>query len=620
MSLLGTLGSARREGSDAPTASEPRRRGRVHGLALVGRLRQELLDPLMRGAYSLMLNSVATALLGLIFWVLAAHVRDSHQVGQDSALIASMMGISSIFQLNLANTITRFLPRAGPRTRRWVLCAYAIALLATAAGAVAFVIVVPGLTRGLRFLGHDGQLAAVFVAATALWSVFGLQDAVMTALRRAPWIPLENSVFGVLKVALLPALAVLAVGHAVFVSWMLPMVLLLAPVNYMIFRRFIPAHIRRHPEARPVAEMLPSRRIRRFLLADYLGSVAQQATLALPTLLVIALIGSSANAYFYVPFMLVTSFDTLFFNPSVALVVEGAFAPDNAAELVRRIVGRLGKLVLPGVLVMVLAAPLLLLPFGASYSAHGAAAMRLLALASIFRIAVSLFAAVARVQGRGGVILGVYGATVALLVPLIFVLHVPLGIEGVALAWLLANAAVAIAVAPSLVRLLRAGRRVSAGRVEAGSRSPRHASAAASQSALATMARLRAARRAAPPREGTGVRWSAMALLGILASVAALVVSFPGAPSGVRFGVLLTFLCSAPGTALLGALEPRTARVSPALVLVSGLALAALVAQVMLLLGAWWPGIVLPVAAAGCLVALVALRRAARRAQPEAAR
>jgi O-antigen/teichoic acid export membrane protein len=589
-------------GRDVGTAS-----GRLHGLGIVERARRELVDPLMRSAYSLMLNSVATALFGLIFWVVAARLRDSRQVGQDSALIASMMTLSSIFQLNLANTITRFLPQAGPRTKRWVLGAYAIAVVATVTGAVAFVELVPAWSKGLRFLGHDAQLAIVFVAACALWSVFGLQDAVMTALRRAPWVPLENSLFGVLKVAALVVLVALAFGHAVFVSWVLPMVALLLPVNYLIFRRFIPAHVRRHPDARPVAELLPSHKLRRFLAGDYLGSVAQQAALALPALLVVGLLGSSANAYFYVPFMLVTSFDTLFFNPSVSLVVEGSFESGTAAQLIGRVVSRLGKLVIPGVLVMVLAAPLLLLPFGTAYSAHGAATMRVLALASVFRIAITLFAAVARVQGRGGAIFAVYGATVALLVPLSVVFIHPFGIEGVAMAWLLANAAVALAVAPSLIRLLRAGGHLPKG----GPRSPLPARRRAQGWAghLRTRARsLRARDRSDRPRQGAGVPWQTMARLGMLASAAAVAVSFPGAPSGVRFGVLLAFLCTAPGTALLGALEPTTVRVHPAAVLAIGLALGALGAQILLLLGAWWPAVAMPVAAAACLCTLIVMQ------------
>lgn len=107
-----------------------------------------------------------------------------------------------------------------------------------------------------------------------------------------------------------------------------------------------------------------------------------------------------------------------------------------------------------------------------------------------------------------------------------------------------------------------------------------------------------------------------MARLGMLASAAAVAVSFPGAPSGVRFGVLLAFLCSAPGTALLGVLEPTTARVHPAASLATGLALGALGAQILLLLGGWWPAVAMPVAGATCLCALIAIQgRRARRTE-----
>ena len=55
-----------------------------------------------------------------------------------------------------------------------------------------------------------------------LWGVFSLQDAALTGLRQAHWVPVENAIFGVLKLALPPAL--LAWRRArVFVGWVWPM-------------------------------------------------------------------------------------------------------------------------------------------------------------------------------------------------------------------------------------------------------------------------------------------------------------------------------------------------------------------------------------------------------------
>jgi O-antigen/teichoic acid export membrane protein len=412
-------------------------------------------DPLLRGAYSLMLNTVATAGLGLIFWVVAARIESSQDVGRDAALIVSMMTIASICQLNLNNTIPRFLPQAGPRASRWVLVAYAAATTVSAFGALGFVLLAPSLSRHLSFIRDDHALAVTFIAAVTLWSVFGLQDAVLTALRRTPWVPIENALFGLLKLALLPALVAVALGHAIFVAWILPMAALIGPVNWLIFGRFIPRYMRGHPQGRPVRQGLRGGRVKRFLVQDYLGSVFNQAVIALPPLLIVGLLGSRANAYFFIPFTLVISFDTLFVTATTSLVVEGAFADDQLAQLARRAAAQFARLLVPGVVVLIAAAPILLLPFGSSYVSRGTDALRILACATAFRVAIALVAAVWRLQGHGLRIFLVYGLSLALLLPLVYLLSGSMHIEGVALAWLVANAVTALVASPALVRLIR---------------------------------------------------------------------------------------------------------------------------------------------------------------------
>jgi O-antigen/teichoic acid export membrane protein len=422
-------------------------------------LRTAWADPLLRGTYSLLLNSGATAALGLAFWVLAARLQSSSTVGRDAVLIASMMTLSSIAQLNLANAVTRFIPRAGRRTGAWILRAYAVAVLATLVAAVAFLLIVPSLAHRLAFLRSDSTLELAFVLATALWTIFGLQDAVLTALRRAPWIPLENTIFGVLKLAFLPVLAAAALGHAIFISWAVPMVLLLLPVNYLIFVRFVPAQEAVGGDPPALSAVLPpGRGLRRFLAGDLIGSWFTQAAVALPPLLVVAILGSSANAYFYVPFALVTSFDTLFLNTLGSMVVEGAIATDALEAITRRVTRLFALLLVPGVVVLVAGAPLLLLAYGTHYGASGAGVLRLLALASVCRIVVSLYTAVARVQGRGERIAVVYGVQLVALMVLMGLLARPLGIDGAAIAWLGANALAAAVCAPSLLSTLKKAR------------------------------------------------------------------------------------------------------------------------------------------------------------------
>jgi O-antigen/teichoic acid export membrane protein len=437
---------------------------------VVRRVRAHLAEPLFRGAYSLMANTLLTSVLGLVFWIVAARLFPSSTVGRDSVLVASMVTLSSICQLNLGNALVRFLPTAGTRTRGALLGAYALSGATALLAAAAFVLIVPRLSDELEFLSDDLALASLFVASVLLWGVFALQDAALTALRRAPWVVAENALFGVLKLAALPILLAAGAAHGVFVAWVVPMALLLLPVNYLIFTRVVPRPGTSRPG--PTLEDLGRRALARFLAQDYLASIMGQAAVAALPLIVIALLGSAESAWFYMPFMIVTAFDLLFFNIGTALTVEGALAEQRADALAHAAARRFAILLLPGVVVMVAAAPLVLLPFGSEYADNGAAVLRLLALSSIFQAAVTLYVALLRLRRRGGEIAVLASAQCLLRLGLAVVLGELIGLEGIALAWLVATALVACAILPRLVRSLRSPRSPRPGPAEVESDAP----------------------------------------------------------------------------------------------------------------------------------------------------
>jgi Na+-driven multidrug efflux pump len=96
-----------------------------------------------------------------------------------------------------------------------------------------------------------------------------------------------------------------------------------------------------------------------------------------------------------------------------------------------------------------------LLPFGADYVDGGTPVLRILACGCLFRAVSILYEAIARVQGRGSRILAIEATQASLLFVGVAALAVPMGLEGVALAWLGATAVPALAAFPWLVRFLR---------------------------------------------------------------------------------------------------------------------------------------------------------------------
>jgi hypothetical protein len=263
-------------------------------------------------------------------------------------------------------------------------------------------------------------------------------------------------VFGILKIAGLPALLALGISDGVFLAWTLPVFLLLVPVNAFLFLKAIPAHLRNHrPTGSLVLERLGRRGVLRFMAQDYAATVLALAPTAFLPVVIVALLGADANAYFYIPYTMATAFNMLFFAASTSLVVEGALAEDRIRAMAERIARRFALVAVPGTTLMIAAAPLILLPFGEDYVRESTPVLRVLACGCVFYAAIALYVAVARVEGRSSGILLIEAIKVPLLLGGAVVLSRPLGIEGVALAWTGSVGLVALAVAPSLIRFFR---------------------------------------------------------------------------------------------------------------------------------------------------------------------
>jgi O-antigen/teichoic acid export membrane protein len=426
-------------------------------LTLRARLASTTRDPLLRSAYSLMLNVVLTSALGVAFWILAARIFPSEIVGRDSALVSGMVTIYTLCSLNLSAGMLRFLPVVRIDPKRAVLLAYAATAAVSGAGALLFVVAAPALSDEFDFLHRQHLLAALFVVAVAAWGIFTLQDAVLIALRKAPWVPAENALFGVLKIAALPLLLVGALSHAVFIAWVIPMVILVVPINYLIFWRVMPSRTIRPGELSPI-ERFGRRGLARFMAQDYLGTIFFQAASTAMPIVVVALLGSKKGAYFYMPFTIVSAFDLMFLNVAASLTVEGSVDESRLPALAWTVVKRFRGLILAGVAIFAGGASLLLLPFGGEYAQQGAPVLRLLALASVARAVVALYAAISRVEGHAGRILLMQVSTLVLILAASMGLSHAAGLTGIGVAWLLANGVVAGFAAPHVIRIVRRGR------------------------------------------------------------------------------------------------------------------------------------------------------------------
>ena len=418
-----------------------------------GRVRTHLSIPLFRNAYALVVTTALTSVLGVGYWALAAHYYRKADVGRASATVALLMLLAGITQLNLINGLPRFLPRAGSRSRRLVVGAYG----ATTAAAIVVVggfVALGGADKEMA-VGHSSPwpLRLVFVAAVVGWNLFTLQDSVLAGLREAVWVPVENALFSVAKIVLLVAVASALPRIGPFVSWTIPAVVAVIPVNILIFHRLLPRHV----ETTREAESMPGRAaLTRFLAGDYLAGLFQLSSVNMLPLLVVHLVGLTAAAYFSTAWIVAGAFDLVLANIGVSLTVEGAIDQDRLPHLARSVARLSAAIAIPAAVVVALGAPFMLDVLGSEYRHGGAGVLRFFALAMPFRAVTVLYLSLARVRRRVRQLLAVQAASCLLVLGSAIALLPHHGITVAAGGYLVTQVIMAAMVLPSVVRTLRA--------------------------------------------------------------------------------------------------------------------------------------------------------------------
>lgn len=433
-----------------PATADPRARERLRG---------HLADPFFRNAYALIVNTGLTGLLGVAFWAIAARTYSDPDVGRASALISAMTVLSGVVAINLTGTLSRFIPESGRRTRALVVWAYALSSAAVLVLAAGFLLTLDRWGPSFDLL-RDPSTAAWFLVLVVAAGAFTVQDGVLIGLRASVWVPVENVLFGIAKIVLLVVLATGFPRDGVYLAWVIPMALLLLPVNVLIFGRLIPRHTSDSGD-----RFLPPApaQVGRFFAADYGGALFMFGAATLPPLLVAPYVEPYTFAYFYVAWITGGMLNLIPMNLASSLTVEGVHAAHTLATNCRAALHRVLGIMTAAAVAVALLAPYLLAVLGTGY-VDAAPMLQAIALAAVPRGVVDIWVGVLRAQSRTRQIARVQIASGGLAIAAVLVwvqvdrLGVTPGVElitGVGLAVLASQTAVALAVLPALRRFLR---------------------------------------------------------------------------------------------------------------------------------------------------------------------
>ena len=321
--------------------------------------------------------------IGIVFWGLATHLATAATVGRASAEIAAMTLLSSLAQLSFGPIFERFLPVAGPRTRVFVARAYAMCVVVAMLMAVGYVLL--GFSHS--FIPASFGWRLLFVVAVVLWTIFVLQDSVLIGLRASRWVPVENILFALAKLGLLPVMIAVAAKEGIFLAWTVPVIGAIVGVSWYLFKKRIPEH----ELLSASSEELPStREIILLASAQYASLLFSVISTSLVALIVIQRLGPVASAHYYLPALIASGPSLLLWNLVTSFLVEASSEPEALRHHANVTIRATITVLVPSLLIGEVFAPQILGIFGATYATHGATLLRMLML-SIPATAVTAF-------------------------------------------------------------------------------------------------------------------------------------------------------------------------------------------------------------------------------------
>ena len=412
--------------------------GRVPQLA---NLLEHLRTPLYRNGYALLISTTITSGLGVIFWWLAARTYTTEVLGANSAAIAAMTLLAGVSQLNLQGTLIRYVPLLGRKTTRFVTLSYASTLVLAAILGLIFTLGLQVWAPQLEFITATPFAVLWFIISIMVSSIFTVQDSTLAGLRQALWIPVENAVFAVTKIVFLVLLAAPMADSGIFAAWTVSMLLVVIPVNYLIFAKLLPKH---SIETADRTVDISRREIGSYIGSNYINALLGYMSTHLLPLIIVNVAGVTANAYFYPAWLIASSLQLIASNMTTSLTIEGARDQAQLNRYVRNMLLSMMRLTVPLVVLIVIGSQLILGLFGEAYAEAGTTLLRLMALAAIPNLINYAYLSVARVRNwTGGIILVQAGISIPILV-LGYILLKLMGITGIGWALLISETTVAM--------------------------------------------------------------------------------------------------------------------------------------------------------------------------------
>lgn len=382
-------------------------------------------SPLSTNSLFLVGGTIASALLGFVYWAIAARLTSPAEVGIATAAIASTSLLITLCDLGIGTSIIYFAARKPESATTLINTSVSLGWLLSGGAGLIFLLGVPFFAAGLEPIRTNLWLAILFLLFTIMNYLLTLHDAMMLTQRRGVVIFARNILCNLPSVFLIAPLALAGIPMAPFIAFCLPNIFVAILFSLLLLPRVVHGY-----RFFGRIDRLQLAQMTSFSLATHLANLVWGSTTFLLPIIAINYLTPEQTGYFFINWTLANFVLIVPRSVISALFVEGAHQ-QKLAPLVLRASMLIVGLALPPLLFIWFWNGLLLGIFGQDYVDEPL--LRLLLLTIVPFVINSIVFMILRLQAKLRLAL-LYAIVVSGSVVLIAVLLAPL-YWGYGLAW-----------------------------------------------------------------------------------------------------------------------------------------------------------------------------------------
>jgi O-antigen/teichoic acid export membrane protein len=398
---------------------------------------------LARNSTHLMLATGVNLALGYVYWVVAARLYSSHDVGVAAALVAAFSLAWVVSSLGVGNFVVQTMSRRATG-QEWSSTLNAAVLAACLTGLAAGAVLIGiGLALGdsAGLPARDPRYIAAFVVGLAATIATDVTDKAFIGERRTGRMLVRNLVFSAGKVLLL-AVPLFTSARALGLAW----TWILASVASMLVSVWLLRGLQRGYRVSPSGTRALLAPVLRKASGHHVVSVGNLAPGYLLPLLVAAMLSATQSAYFFTTWRVGSVFFIISAAVGTSLFADASRPDGDLARAVRSSVKLIALLLVPAIVFSALAGKSILGILGDEYANHGYSLLLIMVVAAIPDAVTNVYVAILRVRHRLRFAAVLTTGMAAASVVFAILLMDRYGIAGAGAGWLIAQSLGALAV------------------------------------------------------------------------------------------------------------------------------------------------------------------------------